>query len=295
MYSRLTAYVADSPASQRLLGGDEAMRIGRDEDCGLRLRHPSVSRVHAELRGEGGSWRLRDLGSKNGTHVDGSRVDEAVLSSDCWLRLGDVYCEFSVLRDVDADANHARLQARRARATALTTRLGHASAFGELLEGSLRAVIELAHCRRGFLLLHDGGDYVVRAQHSLDAGELAGSAFSGSVGVVDRVLSGGRAVVVNDVGSEAWLATRDSVVAGGLRALACLPLHDGLRVAGAIYADRDTPGEAITTLDMELLQAFAERAAVYIAARRASDSLGRAAGSAQPARWRPIAAAHAGP
>jgi len=96
-------------------------------------------------------------------------------------------------------------------------------------------------------------------------------------------------VVANDIGQEAWLASRDSVVAAGLSALVCVPLLEDGRVLGAIYADRITRGEAITTLDLELLQAFAENASVWIAARRTSEQL-EALGDA--AAWSQIVAAH---
>ncbi|MGW2743078.1 FHA domain-containing protein [Streptomyces sp. NPDC001450] len=50
------------------------LRIGRDPANGLRLNHETVSRVHAELRRQGDMWVLRDLGSTNGTTVNGRRV-----------------------------------------------------------------------------------------------------------------------------------------------------------------------------------------------------------------------------
>ena len=69
-------------------GGSAPLRIGRLAGCDLRLTDPSVSRVHAELlrddRADGGGdvsgsgWLLRDLGSTNGTQVNGSRIISAV-------------------------------------------------------------------------------------------------------------------------------------------------------------------------------------------------------------------------
>ncbi|MFJ5721278.1 FHA domain-containing protein [Streptomyces sp. NPDC093149] len=50
------------------------LRIGRDPGNGLRLNHETVSRLHAELTAQGGHWMLRDLGSTNGTCVNGQRV-----------------------------------------------------------------------------------------------------------------------------------------------------------------------------------------------------------------------------
>ncbi|CAM5562149.1 FHA domain-containing protein OS=Streptomyces tendae OX=1932 GN=GUR47_31580 PE=4 SV=1 [Streptomyces tendae] len=55
-------------------GTGHPLRIGRDPASGLRLSHDTVSRVHAELSRQGGMWVLRDLGSTNGTTVNGRRV-----------------------------------------------------------------------------------------------------------------------------------------------------------------------------------------------------------------------------
>ncbi|MEG3626918.1 DUF1707 and FHA domain-containing protein [Streptomyces poriticola] len=60
-------------------GSGYPLRIGRDPACGLRLHHETVSRVHAELVRQGGLWILRDLGSTNGTTVNGRRVIGAVV------------------------------------------------------------------------------------------------------------------------------------------------------------------------------------------------------------------------
>ncbi|WP_435897408.1 FHA domain-containing protein [Streptomyces tsukubensis] len=58
--------------------GPYPLRIGRDPGNGLRLTHESVSRAHAELSLRGAGWVLRDLGSMNGTKVNGQRVAGAV-------------------------------------------------------------------------------------------------------------------------------------------------------------------------------------------------------------------------
>lgn len=62
--------------------GGRPLRIGRDPANGLRLSHETVSRVHAELRRQGGLWVLRDLGSTNGTTVNGRRVIGAAVVRD---------------------------------------------------------------------------------------------------------------------------------------------------------------------------------------------------------------------
>lgn len=54
------------------------LSIGRAPSCDCLLAEESVSRRHAELRREGERWLIRDLGSRNGTRVNGLRVLEEV-------------------------------------------------------------------------------------------------------------------------------------------------------------------------------------------------------------------------
>jgi pSer/pThr/pTyr-binding forkhead associated (FHA) protein len=53
--------------------------VGRKEDCDLRLDHKSVSKIHCILIKTDGLLLLRDLGSTNGTRVNGQRVRRAAL------------------------------------------------------------------------------------------------------------------------------------------------------------------------------------------------------------------------
>jgi len=66
-------------------GSRTSFTIGRTHDCDLRIENMSVSRLHARLnRGEDG-WLLNDLGSHNGTRVNGWLVREPVP-----IRAGDL-------------------------------------------------------------------------------------------------------------------------------------------------------------------------------------------------------------
>lgn len=62
--------------------GAGPLRIGRDPGNGLRLTHETVSRVHAELSLRDGMWVLKDLGSTNGTTVNGRRVTGSAVVRD---------------------------------------------------------------------------------------------------------------------------------------------------------------------------------------------------------------------
>ncbi len=51
--------------------------VGRNEECDLRLHHKSVSKMHCVIVKTDGLLFLRDLGSTNGTRVNGQRVRRA--------------------------------------------------------------------------------------------------------------------------------------------------------------------------------------------------------------------------
>ncbi len=74
----------------------ETTVVGREPgDGGLAVLESSVSRRHAELRCERGTWQVRDLGSTNGTYIDGQRVDDAHAVADGQLVVvGDVAFAF---------------------------------------------------------------------------------------------------------------------------------------------------------------------------------------------------------
>ncbi|WP_052107797.1 FHA domain-containing protein [Aerolutibacter daejeonensis] len=270
---RLIVYPPDTAALTRWVDEGARLRIGRGADCDLVLAHPSVSRAHAELVEGGGHWRLNDLGSKNGTFIDGIATLGQMLPHTAWLRLGDVHCEFEVFDDAQARSLRERQQERRALSMAATRRIAARHDADSLLDDVLRGVVELAGCSRGFMLLANANDFAVCASLLLDPAAMDPAVFHGSVGAVQRALESGQPVVVNHVDREPWLARRRSVAGSGLQSLVCLPLLDHGRTVGAIYADRREAGEPITDFDLELLGAFAESATLWLLARRAMQSL----------------------
>jgi hypothetical protein len=62
-------------AGKRLVVGPTGVTLGRSRQCEIVLDDPNVSRQHAEIRPRGGSWVLTDLGSTNGSSVNGRRID----------------------------------------------------------------------------------------------------------------------------------------------------------------------------------------------------------------------------
>jgi hypothetical protein len=81
-----------------LPAGEREVVLGRSRECDCVIAEASVSRRHAGLRRDGTRWVIRDLGSRNGTRVNGVRLlDEAQVApgdrvsfGDARYRLGEV-------------------------------------------------------------------------------------------------------------------------------------------------------------------------------------------------------------
>lgn len=81
----------------------EMTLIGRGEGCDLRLDHKSVSKLHCVLVKTDGLILLRDLGSTNGTRVNGQRVRRAALLPDDQLSIASL--KFRVLFGAKLEAS----------------------------------------------------------------------------------------------------------------------------------------------------------------------------------------------
>lgn len=79
------------------LAGKPAMTFGRSTEADIPIPDPKVSRIHAEIRPWDGDFVIKDLKSRNGTFLNGTRMDVAVLKSGDVIRVGPV--EFQVGRE----------------------------------------------------------------------------------------------------------------------------------------------------------------------------------------------------
>jgi hypothetical protein len=82
------------PDGQRVPLGDAAITIGRAADAAVRLTDTSVSRRHAEVRRTGDGWTIVDLGSTNGTRVNGAPVTDRRLQDGDTITVGDASLRF---------------------------------------------------------------------------------------------------------------------------------------------------------------------------------------------------------
>ena len=82
------------PTGERLGLGEAVVTFGRKPESTVQLADPNVSRNHAEIRPRGNGWVLVDLGSTNGTRVNGVRVSSHDLLEGDEIAFGNTIVTF---------------------------------------------------------------------------------------------------------------------------------------------------------------------------------------------------------
>ncbi|WP_068163426.1 FHA domain-containing protein [Rhodococcus phenolicus] len=98
--------VIEWDGGRTVVDAPDQVRIGRDETMEITITDPVVSREHVRLQWDDG-WYLTDSGSKNGTFVDGHRVERVALTDSVVVHCGGPYTAPSV-RFVVADPSATR-------------------------------------------------------------------------------------------------------------------------------------------------------------------------------------------
>jgi hypothetical protein len=82
---------------KRLVVGPAGVTLGRSRQADVVLNDPNVSRQHAEVRPRGGSWVLTDLGSTNGSRINGRSVEGSeVIKPGDEIELGSTSLRFEL-------------------------------------------------------------------------------------------------------------------------------------------------------------------------------------------------------
>ncbi len=284
--------VAGPDRGTRHAVAERPISLGRDEQNEIPLLDEAASRRHAVVSRRAGAapggrerYVLRDLGSRNGTYLNGRRVegevemragdeigvgatrlrlvDDAVRARDTAPigPPGDTPAAFAVDRavPVEAAAGAARspAEARLRALLALGRLIASADDPRALLEDALRLLPEsLAVDRAAVYLAAPGLD----PEPTASVGDVATRP---SRSILERALAGAEALLLT---AGEPLLGRESVAAAGIRSVIAAPLVLGGRRLGVIYADRLRTGGRFGDDDLAYLADLARQLAAALAA-----------------------------
>jgi sigma-B regulation protein RsbU (phosphoserine phosphatase) len=266
------------------LGRSSANELCYPDDGGLSRQHLALSRVN-------GQWQVEDLGSKNGTLVNGKRIEgatpfgigdrvsaghltiefsgaPAISHTVVFVEHGESFSDTSttVVASLDAvlgpqveDPNKTYVMQGSPQMRALI-RAGRELAghrpLDELFQVIMDLSVEAVCAGRGVLMTLEGGELQVKVAR--------GEGFKISSTVRDRVIRQKESLLVRDAQLDQALKGQMSIVASKVRSMIAVPLQTNDRVIGLIYLDSPHLIREFTREDLNLLTVMANVAAIRI-------------------------------
>jgi len=250
----------------------DVMVLGRQTDSGICLESQAVSRHHARIIRVDSKFFVEDMGSSNGTYVNGARIrDRVPLTEKDTLQIGPylfglrvpptpvVADEGLVIRSqISASGSDLSLFVQDP-ARKLEVVLEIAQSLSRTLDLDVLLTKLLDHLMilfpqadQGIVLLCEGDRLVVRAQHNRRADDPTAVTYSRTV--VKKALEDGVGILSEDVHADERFIPSATLTALGLRSLICVPLisQDDQRL-GVLQLDRFRSGKSFSPEDLQLL------------------------------------------
>ncbi len=274
---------------------DRNITLGRSSTADICFPDDNgLSRQHLVIEPKGGdTWQLRDLGSKNGTKLNGVncaaptllRQGDRVMAGHLVLIFDSTSTQAAkpiMLFDPDGDESEETSSStvvtnlkgvfRRDESSGVAgsrffsdqvaalvqagNELSGDRPLPELFRYMLDLSIKAVKADRGIVLTVEDGDLVARANR--------GEGFRISSAVRDRVLNSGESILVRDMARDDAFRSRHSIVEQQVRTLMAVPLQAHDRIIGLIYVDSPSLLREFTKDDLDLLTVMANVAAIRI-------------------------------
>jgi sigma-B regulation protein RsbU (phosphoserine phosphatase) len=263
--------------------------IGRKSECNFCVPHRTVSRQHAKITVDSNNRIIvTDLGSHNGTFVNGRRLTSPVeLNSGDKVLFGQT--EFKVgIPDISAVAGQAEnLSSQLADEELLKSRFlsinealrpltGGVSTQQDLLGTMFDMAKLLVYDEPREMMLHksleivagaipaerlavlfvsdDGHD--VRAQATLLKGIKDPGAFRLSSTIVQEIMTQKNSIVIGDPKNDPRFARQQSIILSELKSAVAVPLFDEGKVLGILYADTSNPAHSYDDNHLRIMATF---------------------------------------
>jgi serine phosphatase RsbU (regulator of sigma subunit) len=266
----LNLVVVDAQGRRSVSVPSGPFTIGRSSDTQLQLNDAHVSRRHAELIHEGSIWRVRDLGSRGGTFVNDTKIEEVTLKPGDRIRIGDTELRIETGESSALTSGHFDFRQVNALLAGLRA-LGSGQVLDEVLAIVLDSTLELTGAERGFILLAESGGQLVQRLARARGGITLSSAQT-SKRIPDEVFATGVDRIVNDLLDDANASVHGGTLSLGIRHVLCTPLKvaqygsdvhtdSGEKRIGVLYLDSREKGYMQAA---GVLHALAAEAAVVI-------------------------------
>ena len=271
--------------------------LGRASGNAIQVLDGTVSKEHAELALTGDRWTIRDLGSRNGTRVNGRDAISALpIAAGDRVEVGHVLLTVSEgLRDDTTrftTSEHVGSALKLKVSDVLQKPTGAASDTGRVLhvlaeagqllvvprplDETCQAILSIVESavptNRLVILLRDGAGSAPAAGASSDLRQVAARYRGGradeplalSKTILNSVLAENTSIITSDAANDPRFLSQNSIIAHAIHSAMAVPLFDNERVLGILYADSSDPLVNYGQRELELLTLLGNMAAVKI-------------------------------
>ena len=272
--------------------------IGRHSPT-IALTDTSVSRRHAELREQQGQWFLKDLGSANGTYLNGVKLDQP-----SEIRIGDqIRCGSTVFvfgssteslfraepQDVQLEPHEQTIDSTIMESMPgesdlvrtippapgqaandlrvmyqLVSAISSIFDLDQLLEKAMDLIFDVIPAERAFILLleEDGTTLIPKAVRTRQGEDREQITVSRTI--VNHVIRNRQGVISSDAQRDERFSSGKSVHAMGIRSAMCVPLSARDKILGVIHLDSSVAEVAYTAEHLSLLRAMGHQVGLAI-------------------------------
>ncbi len=287
--------------------------LGRSENCDFQLVEDGVSRTHSLIENKGERVLFTDLGSSNGSFVNGDPVVSSYLHDNDEIRIGlaairvelkgtrnkryERRTTLSLVKDkptgdysqrvVDlnqtmmmsspatavTDAGIAQAHAALQTLCRVTSVINAEHDLAKLLDAVIDCVLESTKAQRAAILVRDPATGSIAPAAVKTSNDNQETSLQVSSTVVEEVLRRGVSTLSTDASSDDRFKAGASIIMQQIRSVMCVPLLSKQAVLGALYVDTTDARHKFTERDLELLAAIGAQAGVNIERGRLIEDL----------------------
>jgi transcriptional regulator with GAF, ATPase, and Fis domain len=241
--------------------------LGRGEEADITLPDPLLAESHAHIHFDGRDFNIATTDRDAELYVNGRKRNKHRLSHEDRVRLGVAELEFSLYDEPVTDDTAAQTMAELnsyKKIFEFSQKLMGSYELPALLDQLLDVTIQVSNADKGFLVLMESGEPVVKVARNLRRETITDAVSQLSDSILARVVKTRKPVIISDALSDDEFKNSLSVVNLKLTSVMCVPLLERGNMLGVIYVGNDNVAQLFEESHMEVLTIFAAQASLLI-------------------------------
>jgi transcriptional regulator with GAF, ATPase, and Fis domain len=241
--------------------------LGRSEEADIVLPDPLLKESHAHIHFDGRDFNIATTDRDAELHVNGRKRNKHRLMHEDRVRIGMIEVEFSLYDEPVTDETAARTMAELNSYKKLfefSQKLMDSYELASLLEQLLDVMIQVSNADKGFLVLMESGEPVVKVARNLRRETISDAVSQLSDSILARVVKTRKPLIISDALTDAEFKNSLSVVNLKLTSVMCVPLLERGNMLGVIYVGNDNVAQLFEESHLEVLTIFAAQASLLI-------------------------------